>query len=102
MELPFQDPLRVFLDDVACELSILIEQRPLSEKRGQQIGQFGHEAYDDMLVLLGAKDCSYLPVDFQRLAANTALDPKSARSDEFQMPSSPSVTLSYKFPMCAV
>lgn len=56
MELPYRDALRVFLDDVCSELSTLIEQRPPSEKRGNQIEQHG-SAYDDMLYLLGSRDC---------------------------------------------
>ena len=34
--IPYQDPQRIFLDDVFHELSALISQRPLVEKKGNQ------------------------------------------------------------------
>lgn len=71
MELPYHDPRSVFLDDVTYELSILIEQRPLSERKGHQVEPFGYAAYDDMLNMLGSLDCQYM-LGFVWISTNTA------------------------------
>lgn len=56
---PYLDPRAHFLDDVTYELSVLIDQRPLSEKKGYQIEPYGHSAFDQMLTMLNSLDCKY-------------------------------------------
>ena len=60
-EYPYQDQLKIFLDDVVHELAILIEQRPPSEKKGHQVDSVGAPASDDLLDALEALACEYLP-----------------------------------------
>lgn len=58
-EYPYQDQLKIFLDDVVHELAVLIEQRPPSEKKGHQIDSVGTPASDDLLDALEALACEY-------------------------------------------
>jgi hypothetical protein len=101
MEPAYRDSLRTFLDDVSCELSALIELRPPSEKKGHQVGQNGGSAEDGILDMLGSKHCEYLRVTLPRLAADAALDSKSTRSNEFQMPSTPFVNQPINAKVCS-
>ncbi|PYH89924.1 cysteine proteinase [Aspergillus ellipticus CBS 707.79] len=71
-EYPYKDQLKIFLDDVLHELSALIEQLPVVEKKGHQLGYPYHPARDDLLYVLEARE-------YQR----------ALRSDEFQMPPAP-------------
>lgn len=64
MELPYQDPRSVFFDDITYELSVLIERRPFSEKKGYRLEPYGYAAYEDILNMLGSLHCQYLPVFF--------------------------------------
>lgn len=56
-EYPYQDLLKIFLDDVVHELAALMEQRPLSEKKGNQVDAVGIPAKDDLLDALEALSC---------------------------------------------
>ncbi|KAL5340525.1 hypothetical protein BJX70DRAFT_361255 [Aspergillus crustosus] len=71
-EFPYQDPQKIFLDDVLHELSALIEQRPLIEKKGNQAEYPYHSALNDFLYAVDAFD--YL---------------KAPRLHEFQMAAAP-------------
>ncbi|RAL03741.1 ubiquitin-specific protease UBP2 [Aspergillus ibericus CBS 121593] len=71
-EHPYQDQLKIFLDDVLHELSALIEQRPVLEKKGHQLEYPYHPARDDLLYALEAQDYQ-----------------KALGLDEFQMPPAP-------------
>ncbi|EAW06856.1 ubiquitin-specific protease UBP2 [Aspergillus clavatus NRRL 1] len=71
-EYPYQDQLKIFLDDVLHELSALIEQRPATEKKGRQPPKPPHPSFDDLLYAMDALDY-----------------PKSLRSNEFQMAPAP-------------
>ncbi|OJJ49211.1 hypothetical protein ASPZODRAFT_111904 [Penicilliopsis zonata CBS 506.65] len=71
-EVPYQDTLRIFLDDVVHELSALIDQRPLSEKRGHQLDHFSRSFLDDLYYTLEALDY-----------------PKATRANDFSMPGAP-------------
>ncbi|KAI9932783.1 ubiquitin-specific protease ubp2 [Aspergillus wentii] len=70
--IPYQDQSKIFLDDVIHELAILVDQRPLSERRLHQTDAPGNPAYNDLLHVLEALDY-----------------PRSLRSHEFQMPNAP-------------
>lgn len=56
-EYPYQDKLKIFLDDVAYELGALIEQRPVSEKKGHQVDPLGPAVSTDLLESLEALAC---------------------------------------------
>ncbi|KAA8649813.1 ubiquitin-specific protease UBP2 [Aspergillus tanneri] len=71
-EFPYRDQLKIFLDDTIHELTALIEQRPLEEKKAQQIEFKFNPASNDLLSALGALDY-----------------PKALRSNEFQMAPEP-------------
>ncbi|PWY88489.1 ubiquitin carboxyl-terminal hydrolase [Aspergillus heteromorphus CBS 117.55] len=71
-ENPYRDQLKIFLDDVLHELSALIEQRPVLEKKGHQLEYPYHQSRDDLLYVLEARE-------YQR----------ASRSDEFQMSPAP-------------
>ncbi|KAI9367495.1 hypothetical protein BJX61DRAFT_551394 [Aspergillus egyptiacus] len=71
-EFPYQDQLKIFLDDVYHELSALIEQRPLLEKKGNEAQYPFQSALLDLLYALDAFDY-----------------PKAPRLNEFQMPPAP-------------
>ncbi|KKK14907.1 hypothetical protein P175DRAFT_0495586 [Aspergillus ochraceoroseus IBT 24754] len=70
-EFPYQDKLKIFLDDVLHELSILIDQRPVLEKKGNQIENTYHPALDDFLYAIDALDYPKAPrlADFQMAPA---------------------------------
>lgn len=59
-EYPYQDQQKIFLDDIAHELAALMEQRPPSERRGNQIDPIGPPASDDLLDALEALACEYI------------------------------------------
>ncbi|PWY94374.1 ubiquitin carboxyl-terminal hydrolase [Aspergillus sclerotioniger CBS 115572] len=71
-ENPYQDQLKIFLDDVLHELSALIEQRPVLEKKGHQLEYSHRPARDDLLYALEAQDYQ-----------------KALGIEEFQMPPAP-------------
>ncbi|KAL4865989.1 hypothetical protein BDV12DRAFT_173679 [Aspergillus spectabilis] len=71
-EFPYQDQQKIFLDDVFHELSALIDQRPLMEKKGNQAEYPYHPALNDFLYAVDAFD--YL---------------KAPRLHEFQMAAAP-------------
>ncbi|KAL2853835.1 hypothetical protein BJY01DRAFT_206505 [Aspergillus pseudoustus] len=53
-EFPYQDAQKIFLDDVSHELSALIDQRPLMEKKGNQVEYPYYSALDDLLYAVDA------------------------------------------------
>ncbi|KAK9562640.1 ubiquitin-specific protease ubp2 [Aspergillus fumigatus] len=71
-EYPYQDQLKIFLDDVIHELSALIEQRPLAEKKSHQVQNTDTPALSDILYAMDALDY-----------------PKALRANEFQMAPAP-------------
>ncbi|KAL4892646.1 hypothetical protein BDV59DRAFT_193527 [Aspergillus ambiguus] len=71
-EFPYRDPLKVFLDDVIHELTLLIEQRPALEKKGHQLESTYHSAKGELLEALGALNYA-----------------KASRMSEFQFASAP-------------
>ncbi|KAI2826377.1 hypothetical protein CBS147343_605 [Aspergillus niger] len=71
-EIPYQDQLKIFLDDVLHELAVLIEQRPVLEKKGHQVDFSNKIARDDLLNALEA-------LDYQ----------KALNVDTFEMPPAP-------------
>ncbi|KAL4788218.1 hypothetical protein BJX76DRAFT_200852 [Aspergillus varians] len=60
-ESPYQDPQKIFLDDIFHELSALISQRPLMEKKGNQDDHTLHAARDDLLYAVDAFDYAKAP-----------------------------------------
>lgn len=58
--MPYQDPSRIFLDDVDWELTALIAQRPASEKKGHNVEHAFRAAYNDLSYALGVLDCQFL------------------------------------------
>ncbi|KAJ5679680.1 hypothetical protein N7462_007924 [Penicillium macrosclerotiorum] len=77
-DIPYQDPLSIFLDDAINELIVLILQRPASEKRGVHSPDLSKQAMHDILYALDAQDY-----------------PKSSRTSEFSMAPAPFV-----YPLC--
>ncbi|KAL2811128.1 hypothetical protein BJX63DRAFT_433688 [Aspergillus granulosus] len=71
-EFPYQDAQKLFLDDVSHELSALIIQRPLMEKKGNQVEYPYYPAVNDFLYAVDAFDY-----------------PKAPRLNEFQMAAAP-------------
>ncbi|KAL3446616.1 hypothetical protein BJX65DRAFT_278910 [Aspergillus insuetus] len=71
-EFPYQDAQKIFLDDVCHELAALIDQRPLMEKKGNQVEYPYYPALHDLLYAVDAFDY-----------------PKALRSNEFQMAAAP-------------
>ncbi|KAL2865593.1 ubiquitin-specific protease UBP2 [Aspergillus lucknowensis] len=71
-EFPYQDPQKIFLDDVTHELSALIDQRPLMEKKGNQVEYPYQPALNDLLYAVDAFDY-----------------PKAPRLKEFRMADAP-------------
>ncbi|GES61066.1 ubiquitin carboxyl-terminal hydrolase [Aspergillus terreus] len=71
-EFPYRDPLKVFLDDVIHELTLLIEQRPPLEKKGHQLESTYHSAKSELLEALGSSNYG-----------------KASRLGEFQLASAP-------------
>ncbi|KAL3461408.1 hypothetical protein BJX64DRAFT_261027 [Aspergillus heterothallicus] len=71
-EFPYQDAQKIFLDDVLHELSALIDQRPLMEKKGNQVEYPYYPALNDLLYAVDALDY-----------------PKARRLNEFQMAAAP-------------
>lgn len=56
-EYPYQDHFKIFLDDVVHELAALMEQRPPSEKRDNQVDAVSTPAKDDLLDAMEALSC---------------------------------------------
>ncbi|KAL2829018.1 hypothetical protein BDW59DRAFT_142729 [Aspergillus cavernicola] len=71
-EFPYQDQQKIFLDDVYHELWALVEQRPLMEKKGNQVEYPYHPALNDLLYAVDAFDY-----------------PRALRLNEFQMAAAP-------------
>ncbi|KAF9883484.1 ubiquitin-specific protease ubp2 [Aspergillus nanangensis] len=71
-EFPYRDPLKIFLDDVIHELTLLIQQRPLAERKGHQLEFTYHPVKGDLLNALGSLEY-----------------PKALRFKQFQMPPAP-------------
>ncbi|KAL4930727.1 ubiquitin-specific protease UBP2 [Aspergillus undulatus] len=71
-EKPYQDPQKIFLDDIFHELSALISQRPLAEKKGNQDEHTLKSAFNDLLYAVDSFDY-----------------PKAPRLHEFQMAPAP-------------
>lgn len=89
--IPYQDPQRIFLDDVFHELSALISQRPLMEKKGNQDEYTLQPARDELLLAVDAFDCGY-PVNIRK--HNILIDYsdiKAPRREFFQMAPAPLV-----------
>lgn len=70
-ESPYTDNLKIFLDDVVYELSALMEQRPLSEKRSIQFQFLSRPAFEDIARVLEALNCK-IPAFFLGVSANKA------------------------------
>ncbi|RAK76146.1 ubiquitin-specific protease UBP2 [Aspergillus fijiensis CBS 313.89] len=71
-EHPYRDQLKIFLDDVLHELTALIEQRPVMERKGHQVENQSDPAIFDLLRALDAADY-----------------PNASRSKEFQLAPAP-------------
>ncbi|KAL3479537.1 hypothetical protein BJX99DRAFT_255532 [Aspergillus californicus] len=69
---PYQDPQKIFLDDVYHELWALVDQRPMMEKKGNQVEYPFHPVYNDLLYAVDAFDY-----------------PRAPRWQEFQMAPAP-------------
>jgi ubiquitin carboxyl-terminal hydrolase 25/28 len=59
---PYQDPLCIFLDDVAHELLSLINHRPPSEQRGSQFPALPPSAVTQIYSALEAMNCQLLHI----------------------------------------
>lgn len=87
--MPYQDPSRIFLDDVDWELTALIAQRPASEKKGHTVEHAFRGAYNDLCYALGVLDCQSLDTVLFATAADRDIDPKALNADDFSLPSGP-------------
>ncbi|OGM39949.1 putative ubiquitin C-terminal hydrolase [Aspergillus bombycis] len=55
-EFPYRDQLKIFLDDVIHELTALIEQRPVVERKGHQLEFNRQPVFNDLLYSLESLD----------------------------------------------
>lgn len=91
-EKPYQDTLRLFLDDLLHELLVLIYHRPASERKGSQIPDLPSSAIPVISCALEAQDCVYIvPLGPRKSELIPAPDPKAIRYKEFEMAHAPFV-----------
>ncbi|KAJ5505581.1 Peptidase C19 ubiquitin carboxyl-terminal hydrolase 2 [Penicillium expansum] len=89
-EKPYQDTLRLFLDDLVHELLVLIHLRSVSERKGSQIPDLPCSAIPVFSCALEAQDCSYIvPLNPRKLDLTPAPDPTAMRYQEFEMAHAP-------------
>jgi ubiquitin carboxyl-terminal hydrolase 25/28 len=91
-EKPYQDTMRLFLDDLLHELLVLIHLRSVSERKGFQIPNLPSSAIPVISCALEAQDCSYtMTLASNKFKLMFAPDPEAMRYKEFEMPHAPFV-----------